>query len=298
MKVSSAPHIKEGVNVNRVMWLVFLALIPAVIASYIFFGMNALSIILVSILTAIFLEFLIQKLTHKEITVKDGSALVTGLLLALILPPTVPLWVPIVGVIFAIAIVKHAFGGLGYNIFNPALAGRAFLVASWPTLLTKWITPDGITSATPLAVLKSEGLLVVSYEKLFLGNLAGCLGETSALALLLGAAFLFSMKVIGWRIPATYLGTVAVLSFVVGQNPLFHLLAGGLIIGAFFMATDPVTSPLTKRGRIIFGIGCGILTIVIRLYSGLPEGVMYSILLMNSLVPLIDRFTKPKSFGG
>lgn len=299
LSVTSAPHIREGINLERVMWFVVIALIPAVIASYIFFGLKALFIILVSIFTAIFVEYLIQKFfTHKEITIRDGSAFLTGLLLALILPPTVPLWLPIVGVIFAIGIVKQVFGGLGYNIFNPALAGRAFLVASWPTLMTTWITPDGVTGATPLMVYQSKGILIASYEKLFFGNIAGCLGETSALALLLGALFLFYKGIIGWRIPLSYGSTVVILSFVFGHDPLFHLLAGGLIIGAFFMAADPVTSPITKRGRIIFGIGCGILTVIIRLYSGLPEGVMYSILLMNSLVPLIDRYTKPNVFGG
>lgn len=297
LKVSAAPHIREGTQVETIMWWVVLALIPTVIASYYFFGLPALSIILVSILAALLTEFLIQKFTHQEITLKDGSAVVTGLLLALILPPTVPLWIPVLGAIFSLAIAKHAFGGLGYNIFNPALVGRAFLVASWPSLMTRWVTPDGVTGATSLMVHKSQGILLSSYSQLFFGGIGGCLGETSALALLIGATILFYKKIISWPIPLSYLGTVFFLSWGLGQDPLFHLLAGGLMIGALFMATDPVTSPLTKKGRLIFGIGCGFLTVIIRLYSGLPEGVMYSILLMNSLTPLIDRYTRTKPFG-
>jgi electron transport complex protein RnfD len=302
LSISSSPHVREGTNVERIMWFVVIALIPAVIASYVFFGIKALLIIFVSILTSVGVEFLIQKLAKKESTIKDGSAFLTGLLLGLVLPPTVPLWIPVVGAIFAVGIGKHVFGGLGYNIFNPALAGRAFLVASWPALMTSWIRPDGITGATPLMVLKSEiGRItgeITTYQDLFFGNVGGCLGETSALALLIGAGILFYKGIIGWRIPVTYLGTVFLLSFLFGQDPIFHILAGGIMLGALFMATDPVTSPITKNGRLIFGIGCGILTVIIRLYSGLPEGVMYSILLMNSLVPLIDRYTKPKPFGG
>ena len=231
------------------------------------------------------------------------AAFITGLLLALVLPVTVPLWIPVLGSIFAIAIAKFAFGGLGFNIFNPALAGRAFIIASWPALVSKYITPDGITSATPLTVLKIQGQQALTqtfpnlYQKLFVGNIAGAIGETSALALLFGAGFLFYKKIIDWRIPSLYIGTVFVLSFIFGYNPIFSILAGGLLIGAFFMATDPVTSPTTKNGRLIFGFGCGFLTVIIRGFSGLPEGVMYSILLMNALTPLIDRYTIPKPFG-
>jgi electron transport complex protein RnfD len=256
-----------------------------------------LFIILFSVLSAVLTEGIIQKFLKKPLTILDGSAVITGLLLGLILPPTVPIWIPISGAVFAIAIGKHVFGGLGFNIFNPALVGRAFLVASWPLLMTKWISPDGITGATPLGILKLEGIKAVGYSQLFFGNISGSIGETSALALLIGALFLFYKKIISWRIPSIYIGTVFLLTLIFGKDPLFYILSGGLFIGAFFMATDYVTSPITKNGKLIFGFGCGLLTVIIRLYSGLPEGVMYSILLMNALTPLIDRYTAPKPFG-
>jgi electron transport complex protein RnfD len=218
-----------------------------------------------------------------------------------VIPPGVPLWIPFIGSIFAILIVKEAFGGIGQNIFNPALASRAFLVASWPTLLTTWRLIDGTTGATPLGILKMEGIqaarLSASYLDMFLGRIGGSLGETSVLALLIGAGFLFYKKVITSHIPATYIGTVALMALIFRQDVLFHLLGGGLIIGAFFMATDYTTSPLTKTGRYIFGFGCGLLTIIIRLWGGYPEGVCYSIIIMNMFVPIIDRHTKPKPSG-
>ncbi len=296
LTVSANPHVKDKDNVNRIMWYVIFALLPVSITGIYLFGRGALLIIVLSVLSAVLTELIIQKLTKKAITIKDGSAVLTGLLLALVLSPLVPWWIPILGAAFAIAIAKHAFGGLGHNIFNPSLAGRAFLVASWPALMTRWILPDGVTGATPLGMLKLEGIKT-GYAQLFIGNIGGTIGETSALVLLIGAAFLFYKKIIDWRIPVTYVGTVFVFALLFGQDPLFHILAGGLLIGAFFMATDYVTSPITKNGKLIFGIGLGFLTIIIRLYSGLAEGVMYSILLMNSVVPLIDRFTKLKPFG-
>ncbi|MBW2980350.1 RnfABCDGE type electron transport complex subunit D [Candidatus Woesearchaeota archaeon] len=295
--VSVSPHIKSKEDVSSIMWLVVLALLPAMIGGIIFFKVHALLIILLSTLTAVLTEYIIQKLTKKEITIKDGSAAVTGVLLALVIPPSVPLWVPIAGSFFAVAIAKHAFGGLGFNIFNPALAGRAFLTASWPLLMATWLLPDGTTGATPLGVLKFEGIKAVSYGNLFLGNIGGSLGETSALAILLGAAFLLYKKIIDWRIPAAYLGTVALLMILLRQDPTFHLLAGGLMLGAFFMATDYVTTPITEKGRLVFGVGCGLLTVLIRGFGGLPGGVALSILLMNSLTPLIDRYTKTRPFG-
>jgi len=304
--ITSFPHIFKDITVNKIMWIVVIALLPVVISSVYFFGFNALLLIIVSVLSAVLTEAVIQKLLKKEITINDGSAFVTGLLLALVLPVTVPLWIPILGSIFAISIAKFAFGGLGFNIFNPALAGRAFIIASWPALVSKYITPDGITSATPLTILKIQGQQALTqtfgttsalYQKLFVGNIGGAIGETSALALLIGAGFLFYKKIIDWRIPTLYIVTVFVLSLIFGRDPIFSILAGGLLIGAFFMATDPVTSPTTKNGRLIFGFGCGFLTIMIRAFSGLSEGVMYSILLMNALTPLIDRYTIPKPFG-
>jgi electron transport complex protein RnfD len=295
--VSVSPHIKSKENVKSIMWLVVLALVPAMIAGIVFFGARALWVILLSTLSAVLAEYIIQKLTKKEIAIKDGSAALTGVLLALVIPPSVPLWVPIVGSAFAIAIAKHAFGGLGFNIFNPALAGRAFLVASWPLLMTTWLLPDGVTGATPLGALAMTGINGFSYGQLFLGNIGGSLGETSALAILLGAAFLLYKKIIDWRIPLSYLGTVAVLMVLLRQDALFHLLVGGLVLGAFFMATDYVTTPLTSKGRVIFGIGCGVLVVLIRIFGSLPEGVAFSILLMNAFTPLIDRYTKTKPFG-
>ncbi len=303
---TSSPHIFKDITTQKIMWIVAIALLPAVISSVYFFGLNALLIVIVSVSSALLTEAVIQKLLKKEITIKDGSAFITGLLLALVLPVTVPLWVPVLGSMFAIAIAKFAFGGFGFNIFNPALAGRAFIIASWPALVSKYITPDGVTSATPLTILKLQGQEALTqafgttsslYQKLFFGNIGGAIGETSALALLIGAAFLFYKRIIDWRIPALYIGTVFVLSFIFGRDPIVSILAGGLLIGAFFMATDPVTSPTTKNGRLIFGFGCGFLTVVIRISSSLPEGVMYSILLMNALTPLIDRYTIPKPFG-
>lgn len=303
---TTSPHIFKDISTQKIMWLVVIALFPAIIASIYFFGIDALLVILASVISALLTEIIIQKLSKKELTINDGSAVITGLLLALVLPPTVPLWTAALGSIFAITIAKHAFGGLGFNIFNPALAGRAFIIASWPALVSKYITPDSITSATPLTILKLQGqeALIQTfgttsalYHKLFVGNIGGCIGETSALALLFGVAFLFYKKIIDWRIPALYIGTVFILSLIFGQNPIIAVLAGGLLIGAFFMATDPVTSPTTKNGRLIFGFGCGFLTIIIRIFSGLPEGVMYSILLMNAFTPLIDRYTIPKPFG-
>jgi|TARA_B100001971_G_C18253624_1_gene580220 electron transport complex protein RnfD len=295
--VDTSPHIRKKENISYIMWWVVVALLPAAIMGVYQFGTNALWIVLVSVAAAVLTEFFIQEITKQRITIKDGSAVITGLLLALVLPPTVPLWIPIVGSFIAISIAKHAFGGIGQNIFNPALIGRAFLVASWPLLMTTWLAPDGITAATPLGALKVGGELIATNSQLFLGSIGGTIGETSALAVLLGAFFLFIKKIISWRIPLVYIGTVFLLTWVTGQDPVFHILAGGLMLGAFFMATDYVTTPITKNGRVVFGIGLGILTVIIRLYSGLPEGVMYSILLMNGLTPLIDRHTKPKAFG-
>lgn len=295
--VSASPHVKSKESVNSIMWLVVLALVPAMIAGVVFFKIHALLVILSSTIAAVLTEYIIQKLTKKEVTIKDGSAVITGVLLALIVPPSLPLWVPVVGSFFAIAIAKHAFGGLGFNIFNPALAGRAFLVASWPVLMTTWLLTDGTTGATPLGTLAMTGINGFSYSQLFLGNIGGSLGETSALAILLGAAFLLYKKIIDWRIPVSYLGTVVVLMLLLRQDALFHLLVGGLMLGAFFMATDYVTIPLTAKGRIIFGIGCGLLVVIIRIFGALPEGVVFSILLMNAFTPMIDRYTKTKPFG-
>ncbi len=299
LTISSSPHIRLKESIPRVMWSVVLALTPAAIISVYLFGLSALRLIAVSILAAVISEVLWQKLMGRRITIGDGSAVVVGLLLAFVLPSRLPWWMAAVGSSFAIVIVKQLFGGLGDNIFNPALAGRAFLLASFPIYMTSWVRPfDAISCATPLAIVK-ENLsgTIPSLWDLFIGKSAGSLGETSAVALLIGAGFLFWRKIITWHIPFTYIGTVTLLSWVFGRDPLFSVLAGGLILGAFFMAVDPVTSPMTAKGQIIFGIGCGIVTVLIRQWGGYPEGVCYSILLMNALVPLIDRYTKPRRLG-
>ena len=299
--VSAPPHIRQGLSTERIMWLVVISLIPAVLSGVIFFGWHALAIILSSVLSAILTEVIVLKMMKRPLTIKDGSAVVTGLLLALIIPPTVPLRIPMIGAAFAIALGKQIFGGLGYNPFNPALIGRAFLLASWPSLMMKWVWPVNSLAwagknADALGLLR-EGTTGIPYLQLFLGNISGSLGETSALALLLGALFLVVYKIIDWRIPVSYLGTVMIMALVMGQDPIFHLLTGGLMLGAFFMATDYVTTPVTPKGRLFFGIGCGLLTMLIRRYGGFPEGVCYSILLMNLATPLLDRWTVPKRFG-
>lgn len=289
---SSSPHLRQRGNKNRIMGLVFLALLPAAVAGGYFFGRSALLIMGVSIASAWATDIAMQSLTKQYSYLVNFSSLLTGLLLALVLPPTVPLWIPLVGAVFAVSIGKYAFGP-GNNIFNPALIGRALLVLSWPGLMSRWINPDGVSSATPLAAnTKPE------FAKLFYGSVGGCIGETSALLLIGGGLFLVVLRIIDWKIPLTYISTVAVLTFLAGEDPLFHIMAGGLLIGAFFMATDYVTIPLTARGRLIFALGCGVLTFLFRLFSTMPEGVMYSILLMNALAPLIERLTIPKPFGG
>lgn len=293
--VTSSPHIGDDTSVDKIMWSVILALLPAVLASLYYFKMNALVVILVSIAGCVITEFLCQKARGQSPTLSDGSAILTGLLLALTLPPTFPWWGVLVGSAVAIGLGKQVFGGLGYNPFNPALVGRAFLLAAYPVLMTTWVV-DGSTTATPLNLMKMEGIKT-DYWRLFIGNIGGSLGETSALALLLGASYLIYKGYINWRIPAGMIGTVFVLTWWLQQDPVFHLFSGGLILGAFFMATDLVTSPVTKLGRWIFGIGAGLIVVIIRLWGGYPEGVMYAILLMNTTVPLLNRYTRPRSLG-
>lgn len=309
--VSPAPHLQSPTEVVHLMCAVILALLPAVAAAVYFFGWRALAVVAVSMVTAVAAEFLCVRAAGRPF-VMDGSAGLTGLLLAMVIPPDVPLWIPAIGSAFAIAIGKQIFGGLGHNPLNPALLGRALLLVSWPTIMTTWRWPEGalawagekaaaVATATPLYLAKSGTLaklgLEIPYWQLFLGNRAGSLGETSVLALLLGGLFLIAVRVIDWRIPLSYLGSVAALALLFGEDPLFHLLTGGLVLGAFFMATDYVTSPLTKRGRVFFGLGCGLLTMLIRRYGGYPEGVCYAILVMNATVPLLERATLPRRFG-
>lgn len=311
--VASTPYLRNGETAHCLMFDALLAAVPAAFCAVYFFGVRALAIMLVGMLSAAVTETAVQILfkcrafnyrdfifsffTRDEITVLDGSAVLTGLLLAFTLPPSVPLWIPVVGSVFGTIVAKHLFGGLGYNIFNPALAGRAFLLAAWPVLMTAWQNPvvrgaassvDAVSSATPLGSL-ALGNPATPLLQLFLGATGGSLGETSALALLLGATYLLYKRTITWHAPAGYLGTMVAVCLVLGHDPLFHIFAGGVMLGAFFMATDPVTTPVAPAGRIIFGCGAGIITMLIRLYGAYPEGVCYAILIMNSLTPLIDK---------
>ncbi|MDU1412665.1 MAG: RnfABCDGE type electron transport complex subunit D [Clostridium sp.] len=302
--VSVSPHIKSKETVSTVMRDVLIALLPATIAGIIFFGIQAALVVIVGVGSAMLSEYLFNKITGRPNTLKNLSAAVTGLLLALNMPVSIPLWMVAVGSAFAIIIVKCVFGGIGQNIMNPALAARAFLLAAYPSQMTHW-TLDGVTKATPLAVLRAGSGSIPDLGSLFIGNgVAGCIGEVSALALLIGAAYLLYRKVISWHIPVAYIGTVLVFTTVLGRNGfmsgngLQEILLGGLMLGAFFMATDYTTSPTTKKGQLIFGIGCGVLTSIIRLYGGYAEGVSYSILIMNLLVPTIDKWTRPRVFGG
>jgi len=305
--VSISPHLHKDESVKKIMWIVVLSLIHTGIAGIFIFGLSALWVTMLGVISAVVTEGILQVLTKRRVTALDGSAVLTGLLLAYNLPPDVPFWLPIVGSVFAIAIGKQVFGGLGQNIFNPALVGRVFLMASWPRYMTTFTKPlnyDAITSATPLAMIK-EGKVIenISYLDLFLGKRGGCIGEVCILALLIGATFLFVKGYISWHIPMPYIITVGLLTYIFGPKGLFsgdwifQILSGGLILGAFFMATDYVTSPLTRKGQIIFGIGCGLITAVIRLWGGYPEGVSYAILMMNAATPVIDRYTKNRIYG-
>jgi len=304
--VSASPHIKLDENTQGVMGWVVIALIPTVFASIYLFGMRSLWIILTCVITCVITEVVTNKfMLNKKAAKPNASPTITGILLAFCLPPTTPLWMAAIGSFIAIFIVKQLFGGLGYNIFNPALAARAILLASWPAAMTTWIKPvcswagsDAITSASPLAIVKMKLVETIpSYSQLFMGTIPGSLGETCKLTLLIGAAILFLKKIIDWRIPFTFIGVVALLSFAFGRDPLFEIFSGGIILGAFFMATDMVTAPTSTTGKLIFGCGCGAITALIRNFGGFPEGVCYSILFMNCLSPLIEKYARPKRFG-
>lgn len=301
MNVSSSPHIRaKKITTNNIMLLVFLALMPATIFGVFNFGLHALLVVLTSIITCVATEYIYEKLMKKKITISDMSAAVTGLLLALNLPSEVPLWIPVIGGIFAILVVKQLFGGLGQNFMNPALGARCFLLISFAGRMTTF-TYDGITGATPLAILKSGGS--VNTWDMFLGTTSGTIGETSVIALMIGAIFLLATNVISIVIPGTYIVTFLIFIAIFGGHGLdpnflvAHLCGGGLMLGAWFMATDYVTSPITPKGRVIFGIILGILTGVFRIFGGSAEGVSYAIIFSNLLVPLIERFTIPKHFG-
>ncbi len=313
--VSLSPHVHGGDSVQRNMYGVCIALVPALLASLWFFGLGAAIVLATSVLACVLFEWAIAKFLLKShrCTICDGSAVLTGLLLGFNLPSNLPLWIIIIGALVAIGVGKMTFGGLGCNPFNPALVGRVFLLISFPVQMTSWPVPgqltelgtDAVTGATPLAELAAGNLAAIpSATDLLLGNTGGSLGEVSALCLLLGLAFMLWRKIITWHIPVSILGTVAVFTAILWgvdsnqfANPLFHLLTGGMMLGACYMATDYVTSPMTHKGQIIYGICIGLLTVVIRLWGAYPEGMSFAILIMNAFTPLINNYCKPKRFG-
>ena len=313
--VSPAPHVRSDYSTVRLMGDVVIALLPALMVSVRVFGWNVLAITAVSIASCVLLEYLVQKFLVKgPVTVNNLSAVVTGLLLAMNLPANIPLWIVVVGAVVAIGVAKMPFGGLGKNLFNPALAARVFLLIAYPVQMTSFPQPtingfaDAYSGATPLGAAKGMLVNFADFDALgmFTGAMGGSFGEVSALALLLGFAYLLMRKVISWHIPVAVLGTMAVFAAIYGatmggamiwQFPLFHLLAGGALLGAIFMATDYVTSPMTTKGMVIYGIGIGVITMCIRLWGAYPEGMSFAILIMNSVVPLINKYVKPKRFG-
>lgn len=300
--VSSSPHLRSGASTFKIMLDVIIALVPAIVASVIIFGMRSLLVIGVTVLSCVAAEFICRKVMKRNNTINDLSAVVTGILLAMNLPVNINLLIAAFGGIVAIVVVKQMFGGLGQNFVNPAITARIILLASFPAQMTTWTAAfaytngtDAVSSATPLANYANG--IQTGYMDLFLGTTGGCLGETCAAALILGGIYLVVKKVISPVIPLCFVGTVAVLSLVMGKDPLFEVLSGGLLLGAIFMATDYTTTPITFKGKIIFAVGCGIITMLIRVYANLPEGVSFSIILMNILVPHIEHLTTPKPFG-
>lgn len=319
LTVSTSPHIKSPVTTRSIMIDVLIALLPSFIWGIYVFGPRALSIGVISIICCIGFEALYQLVMKKRITVTDGSAAVTGLLLGMNLPATVPLWIPIVGAFFAIVIVKQLYGGIGKNFMNPALAARAFLMLAWPSAITTAPSPftsssaaavsintaDIVASATPMQLLKNGTIPQEGMFNYLLGAKAGAIGEVSTLLLIAGGIYLIVRRVITWHTPVAYLATVALIAYLFPKNPaariefvVYELICGGLMLGAFFMATDYATTPITAKGRLIFGVGCGAITMFIRYFGGYPEGITFAILIMNTLVWYIDRLTKPKKFGG
>ncbi len=307
LRLESSPHLHSRWTTKQIMWFVVVSLVPCIIASVLFFGIYQLVVIAVATAVCLGTEAGIQAIRKKPVTIMDGSAAITGLLLGLIIPPNFNLFFVTIGSIVSIAIGKQLFGGLGYNIFNPALVGRAFLQAAFPVPMTTWVKPnmaiDGVTSATPLSAMKFDKVFADT-GSMFIGNIGGSLGETSAIAVLIGGIFLIVLGIANWRIPVSMIVGAVVIGGVFWlidpatyPAPWFHIFAGGFMFGAMFMATDMVTSPITGKGMWIFGIGISLFTIIIRLFGGLPEGVMYSILLMNATVPLINRYTRPRIFG-
>jgi electron transport complex protein RnfD len=325
--VSVSPHVRSGESVEKIMWTVVACLLPPLVLSVFIFGFQTIIITAISVLSCVAAEAISQKLLHRPVTIKDGSAVITGLLLAYTIPPGVPYWMPILGAVMAIYVAKHLLGGIGFNIFNPALIGRAFLVATFPVAMTSaWLPPirnaavfkymgsgvDAVSTATPLYIIKHYGIdalvekfgsLSTIYSDFFIGWRPGCIGETSAFLLLLGGLFLIYKKYITWHIPVSMMVSVGFFTWIFGGegffqgNPVLAVLTGGVPLGAFFMATDYVTSPNQLSAKIFFGAGIGALTVLIRLKGGYPEGVCYAILLMNPLTPALDSWFRPKRFA-
>lgn len=316
LKVSASPHIRHEDTTSVIMTDVIIAMLPLAIWGAYIFGTRALTVIAISVISCVLSEYIFNLIIKKPSTIGDFSAVVSGLLLAFNLPATIPFWVPVVGGIFAMVVVKGLFGGLGKNFMNPVLAARIFLFASWPSHMTRYSNPlerlsffesgaDAVSSATSLTVMKSGAMPEVSLHDLFIGNMSGCIGEISALLILAGGLYLLVRKIITWHIPVSFLLTVSILAFLCAPPMLdripfmlSELFSGGLMLGAFFMATDYVTSPVTPKGRIIFGIGCGFLTVFIRIFGGYPEGVSFAIVIMNLFVWYLDKGMKPVKFGG
>ena len=311
--ISPAPHIHGGDSVSKNMTGVIIALVPALLVGFYFFGLGALIVTLTAVVSCVLFEYLIQRFLLKgETTIMDGSAALTGLLLALNLPSNIPVWMIIAGSLVAIGIAKMTFGGLGNNPFNPALVGRVFMLISFPVEMTSWPRPvpfstaylDAETAATPLAMMKGHFGELPDTLNLFLGNMGGSMGEVSAIAILIGLAYLLYKKIISWHIPVSILATVfiftAILNWIYPEayaSPVAHLFTGGLMLGAVFMATDYVTSPMNTRGMLVYGVGIGIITVLIRVFGAYPEGVSFAILIMNAFTPLINTYIKPKRFG-
>ncbi|MCB0806554.1 MAG: RnfABCDGE type electron transport complex subunit D [Bacteroidales bacterium] len=325
LKVSGSPHVHTDNSVKNIMYGVIYAMIPAMLVSVYFFGLDALRVMVLSVVACLLVEYLLQKYVVKtDVTIWDGSAIITGILLAFNVPSNLPWWIILIGAIVSIGVAKTSFGGLGKNIFNPALVGRVFLLISFPVQMTSWPVPkpiggtaltDAVTGPTPLGIMK-EGLAagqsvqeimpeIPNYvQNLMTGFQGGSLGEVSAIALILGAIYMLYRKIITWHTPFAYLGSVVIFSGILWLvdptqfvDPLFHLVTGGMILGVFYMATDMVSSPMSTRGQLVFGAGAGILTILIRVFGAYPEGVSFAILIMNGFVPLIDRAFKPARFG-
>lgn len=303
--VSSSPHVRSKNSTTGIMLDVIIALVPAIVASNLIFGVGSLLLTAVCVASCVVFEYLIRKIMKRDTTIGDLSAVVTGVLLSLNLPAGFPLWMAVVGCAFAIIVAKQLFGGIGQNFVNPAIAGRIFLMISFATPMTTWLNPfhyqlgvDELASATPLATMAAGSDALPSITDMLLGIRPGSMGETCVIALLIGFVYLVLRRVINPIIPVTFVGTVAILSWAFGANPLYQVLSGGLLLGAIFMATDYATSPISRWGKVIFGVGCGFFTVVFRLFASYPEGVSFAILLMNIITPYIDMYVKPKPFGG